>query len=488
MKNDGDKSLARYAQGFFEMTPMAPHVQSRRSELIDAVRTLVTERLGKETGDAVAAQLARFPLVSTSDHHAIIDNPYWVNANLITALPCIGNAQAMPHLIVFSFASVSINNASGYPRGIEFHGGMGGEGPTIRLPILPDKLKMGTVYGMRAFTQSDVANAFKLLIDREKEKKVTTEKAALIRAFMNKHLLAEDVLAQKSLSSQITLLNHRLWPDLFHAADRGGAANDLPELIYVDIETLVAHLLLSRHVGDKESLINRALFDPPMMASILQHFDGIPGAFGRNDNSGTYMFWALDEKLHRIGLSLDAGFLVSSDGSFRLRFDRNSIEDALRSGKIFPSTALCYLIVAFHYGMKCLGGFCQVHDLTVLKEAWQKVLRECNEANEADALEQLQTQDMNAGGMMLTYVRTPQDRLMIATGIDMLVERAMDTSLKTYLSIAQNVTLHESMLPMLPGAYSVFYPIHERTIDLTHVSPDTITHGTLLYKKLLHHL
>ncbi len=483
MQKHGEKNLQRYARDFYDVNPLPASITGRREESIAVVRELVAARLGADVADKVAGQLRRFTLVSTSDHHAIIDNPYWVNANIITALPWQDTYEdLMPYLIVFSFASVSLNNASGFPRGLEFHGGMDGHGALVKLPIMPDKLKMGTVYGMRAYTKEDIANAVKLLRERQKQGDVTSEKGELVKAFLEGPLSDAAVLAEPDLSAQITLLNERLWPQLFHNPGSPTAAPGMPGLLYMDIETVVTELLRRHHLKDPKSLIYRALFDPAFQQAILKHFDGIPGAFCDADESGTYMFWGSDEKLHRVRMMLREGRLHSRDAIDHFEFNPASIERLLREKKIFPSTALCYLVVALYYGFKCLGGFCQVHDLTVQKKAWQKVLEECGEGEEAVALEPLQTKEMNAGGMMLTYVRTAPEHLTIPTGIDMLLERKLDTCPDLYRAYAKKVTLNHSMQPMLPGAYSVFYSLKERTIDTTKLTFDEVLHSTGLYK------
>jgi hypothetical protein len=235
MQKHGEKSLNRYAKDFYDINSLPDFIAESRKECIAVVRELTEKRLGPVAAAGVAKQMERFTLVSTSDHHAIIDNPYWVNGNIITALPWKDAYEdLMPYLVVFSFASVSLNNASGFPRGIEFHGGMGGHGQLVRLPILPDKLKMGTVYGMRAYTTDDIANAVRLLKEREKQGEVTPEKAMLVRSFLEGALSDADVLRQADLASQITVLNYRLWPDLFHDPGSQKPAPGMPDLLYID--------------------------------------------------------------------------------------------------------------------------------------------------------------------------------------------------------------------------------------------------------------
>lgn len=485
MRKHGDKSLFAYADEFYDVNPLGARVEERRKVCFPIIEELLTERLGKDVAKKTVDQLRHCPLVSTSDHHALIDNPYWINANLITALPCVSSGfECGGDLVVFSFASVSLNNASGFPRGIEFHGGLHASGKKVRLPILPDKLKMGTVYGMRPFGKDDLANALRLLREREKAGDVIPEKAALIREFIERDLGDPAILALPDLVRQVTVLNRSLWPQLFHDAT-GRNTGTIPSLTYLDIETLVRELLVRVVFPDTKSLAHRAMFDSSFIQSLLKRFDGIPGAFCAADASGTYLFWAVDEKMHRVRLTFRDNMLCSADDAVRIAWEPAALAEAMRSGKIFPSTALDYLIISLIYGFKCLGGFCQVHDLTVLKNAWQEVLRENGEAEEAAAIEDLQTKEMNAGGMMLTYFKTPDGRLEIPTGVDMLVERTEDTRPEKYVEISRNCSLNETMQPMLPGAYTVFYSIDERAIDTSLLTSEAILEGTGLINKIV---
>ncbi|MBP9695052.1 MAG: hypothetical protein KBD73_01430 [Candidatus Magasanikbacteria bacterium] len=494
MKKHGEDSLHRYAQDFMDVNNIT-HLDTRKPELIDTATELVRARLGDDVAMRVGKQLAKLPLVSTTDHHGPITHPFFVNSNIISAIPYFGSQDTdLNSLVVFSFASVSTNNASAYPRGILFHGGADGSGNLIRLPILPDKLKMGVVYGMRPFTREDLTKAEAELYKKEKAGEIASGRADQVRNLLEKFFARPDVLSASDLASQISIINYHLWPTLFHTAETDGLSaapgtvtnggrQTIPDLLYLEIETLVTELLLRHHLPKTDTLIYRLLFEPTFRTLSAQHFNNIPGAFSIEKQWGTHMFWAVDEKLHRVRLILQDGKLISDDGLFIYDFTPDSIAQLLKEKKIFPSMLLCYVMVSLYYGMKCLGGFSQVNDLTRTKEAWQEILRAVDETTEADAIMAVQTKELGGDGMVLAYHRTGELDMVPATGIDMALKKS-DTTFAKYVARSKELTMSEIMQPMIPEMYTVLYPIQDRKPEYNAVTPEKILRKTSLLQKL----
>jgi hypothetical protein len=446
---------------------------------------LISKRLGNEVGERVKRQLEKFSLVSTADHHAFIDHPFWVNANIISGLPFLDAPDPdVTSLIVLSFASVSLNNASGFPRGILFHGGMGNSSNLIKLPIMPDKMKMAIVHGCRAYTREDIDRAIASLRSKVGSGDITKQRADQVEKLIEDNFGTKDVLDSADLNEQITKVNYRLWPQCFHPAQGQPASpKKMLDLIYLEIETLVTELLFRRHLKEK-SLIHRFLFDPKYRELTLKHFNGVPGGFSIEKDWGTYLFWAVDSHQHRVRLELVGNQLVSKNRpELTVDFTPEGIEKALREKRIYPAMLLCYVVVSLYYGMKCLGGFCQVHDLTVAKEAWGKLLREIGEEKEADGLAPIQTKELGGDGMVLAYSRAPSGDLFPATGIDMILT-PLDTGVEKYLDRSKTVTLMEMMSPMLPEMYTVLYSSYERDPAMLTASPEQIIEATGLGEKL----
>ncbi len=484
MQRHGGKILYDYTKDFLDVNRI-PRLDADRREVIECVRELTAARLGSDVANAVAAQLMALPLVSTADHHAPIDHPFWVNANLISAIPSIDRDDInLPYLVVFSFSSVSLNNASGYPRGIQFYGGVNGSKNILRVPILPDKHKMSVVYATRAFTAEDLSRTDALIRERVKQGEITPERSDGVRQMLADHFGNQDVLSAPDLSSQITKINHALWPLLFHPADGEKASGkQMPGLLYLEIETIVTAMLQKRHLTDKKSLIWKSLFHPTFQPLIWEHFNNIPGAFSHEKDWGTYFFWYIDDKGHRVRLYRKGDQLVSKQGMHTVPFTPEGIAEALKKKEIFPSMLLCYLMISLYYGFKCLGGFCQVNDLTMTKKAWQNVLNAAGYPEEAVAIEQLQTKELGGDGMVLAYTRTVDGDLIPGSGIDMLLSKS-DTQVENYIERSRHVTLSEMMDPMLPEMYTVLYPSTERDPAYTSVSPEQILKATGLGEKL----
>ena len=120
------------------------------------------------------------------------------------------------YMIAFSFASVSVNNQSGFARGLLFNGGINGSSNLIKLPILADKYKMSVVYGCKPYTREDLTKAENEILKKERAGLLAHGKSEKILATMEELLGSEDVLHASNFCSQLTRINYRYWPKLFH--------------------------------------------------------------------------------------------------------------------------------------------------------------------------------------------------------------------------------------------------------------------------------
>lgn len=287
---------------------------------------------------------------------------------------------------------------------------------------------------------------------------------------MEENFGAADVLTAADLASQITEINFHLWPRLFHPTKK-----KIPDLIYLEIETLVTELLLKYHLKNPSSLIHRLLFNPDYRPLALKYFNNLAGGFSLENQWGTYLFWAIDSKFHRVRLELNTTKLFSKTRGYEFDFSPEVVEQALRVKKMFPSMLLCYLVVSLYYGMKCLGGFSQVHDLTMVKEAWGKLLREVGERAEAEAIIPVQTKELGGDGFVLFYIKTPKGDLVPGTGIDMAIQPD-DTSFENFVELSKRVTLGEMINPMLPEIYRVLYSSPQRDPRFGKLTPEQLFH------------
>lgn len=485
MQKHGGKILSEYSRDFMDVNP-APGLDARKPELISMVEELVTGRLGAEVGRGVAKQLRTLALVSTADHHSINQHPFFLNAEIISGIPLYENPNPdIRYVIAFSFASVSVNNQSGFARGILFNGGVDGSTNLIKLPILADRFKMSVVYSCKPYSREDLTKAENELMKKERAGLIAPGKAERILELMEEYLGDAHVLSASNFCSQLTRINARYWPKLFHGPKHTAVTTErkVPDLVYLDIETLVTQTLIRHHLKNTGSLLHRFIFDPLLRPLIQKHFNGMPGAFSEEKDWGTFLFWALDDKVHRVRLFLDGNHLISKNKDISIELTPEAIGEALRTKKIFPSMLLSYLTVSLYYGMKCLGGFCQVHDLTIGKEAWRKFLLEIGEHVEAEAIMPVQTKELGGDGLVLSYIRTANRSLVPAMGFDMLLDNG-DTSFERYVNLSKKVTLEEMMNPMLPEMYTVLYPEQDRDPGLMTASPEMIMSATGLKDRL----
>ncbi len=478
MQRYAKTSLYDYTKSFFDVNP-SPRLDARKSELVQIVELLLTQRLGEEVAYKVARQLEKLPLVSTADHHGPIVHPFWVASNVVTGLRYLEMEDSDIHYLpVFSFAGVSLNNHT-YPRGLLFHGEEHCSKDMVKLSLFGDKEKMSTVYSTRPYTQEDVSRALALLDKKTRSGEVNPQIAKGVRTLMEELFLDPAVLAISDYSAQITWLNYTLWPKLFHPV-----SPKTPDLIYLEIETVVRELLLQKHLNDPESLLYKVLFDPTYLPLVLKYFNNIPGAFSLEKGWGTYLFWAVDDHKHRIRLAYKEGRIVSEFGSYDLALEPGEIGKALEEKRIFPSMMLCYLTVALYYGMKCLGGFCQVSDLTKTKEAWQGLLRELGELEEAEAVESVQTRELGGDGMVLAYLENEEGHLTPATGIDLILQNK-PTNFERYVTLTKGLSFGEFMNPLVLEIYGVLFPSEERNPKFMEFTPEAVLEMTGMCEKLL---
>ena len=84
MQKHGSKNLFTYAKDFLDVNP-SPVLDARKPELIEIANDLTADRRPSRSGNRcqpVMRQGAR-----TTDHHGPIQHPFFVNANIISALP-----------------------------------------------------------------------------------------------------------------------------------------------------------------------------------------------------------------------------------------------------------------------------------------------------------------------------------------------------------------------------------------------------------------
>ena len=116
----GHKTLHEYAQDYIDVN-RGPGFAKRQNEFLAVFRRYTLRVLGRDIANAATQQLKKHYFVSTADHHGPVTHPFFINGNLVTAVPYFGYPDPLlKYIIVLSCGNVSLGNSS-YPRGLLFN-------------------------------------------------------------------------------------------------------------------------------------------------------------------------------------------------------------------------------------------------------------------------------------------------------------------------------------------------------------------------------
>ncbi|MDD2807675.1 MAG: hypothetical protein PHW95_04115 [Patescibacteria group bacterium] len=472
----GQKVLYDYAKEYIEVN-INPPIQRRQDDLITTIQKSVSGRLGEDIGQSVAKQLKKYYFVSTTDHHGPICHPFFLNGNLISSATYLENLDpTLSNVIVLACANISLNNSS-FPRGLLFHSSIGNQQEMKRISFSPASDRLCPVYGYRPYTTNDTSRIKTELKKLSRENKITEREEQKITEIISSIYESQQVMASTSYSEQLTKTNFELW-DKFFTPNHIKA----PNLIYIDQESIVAELIISYHLN-QDTIINQFLFNPKIEPLIHQYFDGITGAFSLESESGTYFFWALPKgKKYRQQLWKRGTKLVTADGLFSVDLTPQGIAEGLISKQLIPSMLLTFIILAFYYGLKCLGGFSQVNYLTFMKQSYIKMLTDFEYYKSIEVCARSQTKEL-CGEVTLAFIKDHADRLMPATGLDLILH-GNDLTWKQFVELTKNITVSEALNPLMSEFYKIIYPEISRDPELASITPEQITELTGLSKKI----
>jgi hypothetical protein len=344
-------------------------------------------------------------------------HPFFFQSALLRAI-------SQPELPVVNFATshVSLGNSS-YPRWLVFHGDwIRAPKEYLYLPFFGSKSRMCPVFHFPAYTSEDIElHCIKRLQQYHKDSYVSEELYQKLLHFVRVHVLDETILALPDYSEQITRLNHIWGKTLFP---------EIPPYISLDAEDMVVELLQA-HLQEK-TFFSWILIDMSMQSKIEEEFDGISCCFNRTNQSGTYLFWYLDEYHRRHALWREWDELVSQDKSFRIQMISEVYRYHLEQRHLVPSGLLVYTLLACYYGLTCFGGFAQGEYLPRIQKAFKKIAGES---------ENLSTQSSLLNEDMVFLF---QNNGEISTALDLSVHER-DSS---YSLLSQKVSLRESVYKM----------------------------------------
>lgn len=479
MEKRGHKTLFQYAGEYIDVN-LNDHVRARQAECVGTFRNEVASRLGDEIANEASEQLARYYFVSTADHHGPLCHPFFLNSHLVSSITCSDQDQKnWKYIIALSCANVSFANSS-FPRGLLFHGrGEAGAGKIQQVGFFPNSsaVRQARVFGYRGYNRDDANKVLSRLDELKNSGELASEHHTKLKEIVNDIYLRPDILATESYSDQITKTNFLLWRRLFQALGSPGR-----DLLYIELESMVTNLLLDHHIN-KNTTLHRILFKSEYRESFLRHFDNIEGGFSLLKGWGTYLFWALPpgskycKRVHH-----DNGYLVTDDGSYRLEMTPENIAAALVAKEIFPSTQLSLLVLSLYYGLKCLGGFCQVNYLTYMKDAYTAMLTEQGDLESIAACESVQTKELGED-LCIAFLGSPNGAQELATTLDLILYGNPE-SWNYLLSQVKQINLTEALMPMMPEFHRIMYLETERDQLLSSITPDHVMEHLGLKEKI----
>ncbi len=372
MEKEGQSTLEQYVEASYSTVQSVDfsYFDERFEEFSKTYSRLLTPILGGSVTKDSLETLKANRLVSTADHQGIITHPFFLSTTYARSLYAIEHNQKS--VVTFPCSGISLSNSS-FPRGLAYHDDQEVL-QKIYLKSLSSKIPL---YGLGPMVedvrQKIIDGLFLAPLEKTKRQK--------LMSFMKDTLLTPDFFRQSDYDSQCTLGSQRLWKKI-------EAFKDI-DLIYLSQEKITSALLCDHHM-EKATPIYELLFTEKGHQLFLEHFNGIQGAFNQEASIGTELFWGVDDG-KRVALQIVNGYLVHSLSDFSLPLDPQSITEALENKKIYPSMALCFIVISFYYGFVCGGGFSQVNYLKDMKEAWVRVLRVLGENREGDAAEKIPT-------------------------------------------------------------------------------------------------
>ena len=474
----GTKTLYEYASEYPDVN-LNPLILARQDQFIVSFRQVVARVLNTKIADEAAVQLKKYYFVSTADHHGPICHPFFLNSHLVSSITCAEvNQNDWKYNIALSCANVSFSNSS-FPRGLLFHTEAEDKIKMHQLGFFPNtsEVRQARVFNYRPYGQEEIEKVKKRLAEIGRTENLAPSSTQVFTELLDEVYAAPEVLSAPGFSEQITKTNFALWRKMFSKLNGGGR-----DLLYIELEAVVAKLLLDFHL-DADTTLHRLLFNPDYVASFIKYFDNIEAGFSTTAGWGTYLFWALpaDAKYCK-KMRYENGSLVADDNSYRVALNPEDLRAALLKKEIFPSSQFSLIVLSLYYGLKCLGGFCQVNYLTKMKDAYLALLQDHGETESYEAAERVQTKELGED-LSIAFVEGKRNNHDLATTLD-IIAYAKSNAWENLVDEAKNLTLGEALLLMMPEFYHIMYPEIKRDPELARITAEDILKLTGVDRKI----
>ena len=394
----------------------------------------------------VVRDLETNPVVLTANHQGVDYFAQSVQGTLIFALNRLLLPQS-PTVPVFAFGNVPLNNLT-YPRGmLLYHVNLAQiKKMPLKAPLFPDRLKRRMVSHTPKFDQAMVLRLKKRLRLMVLKNQVASDLGNIADAILDNDYCHPEVMRLPDYSQQATVLNNRIWKQLFR--------NQKPsaDLIYLEIEKVVSQLLVG-DLADTQSLAYQVMFEEELCEHTIEALNRVTGCWDyetlnrradphfsiedqkhSNHNAGTVFFWGIDPSGRRIPLALikasaSTAILrgISDHGKqFEIPFTCQSLSEGLQQRKLLPSLFTCFLTIAFARGIVCIGGYHQGEYLPRMKQGLVAALHQTRGYQDVANLIELVSADSYLSGMMAVMSKTAkEDGLTPAGPVEIIAGRGI---------------------------------------------------------------
>lgn len=457
-----------------------PHVatnKKRMDEFIKVFEEECTKILGQEVAKSAAKQLTKSYSISTTEHHAPITHPNYLNSSMQESIYQADEKQhELENIIVLACSNISFDNYA-IPRGLLFNSFVDGKQKSNQLVLFPRAVRPYPVYNHPAYNEKAIQDAKTRIDAWIKEKAIKPKDADKLYYLLDEIYGRKDVLSLTTYSDQITKTNSLLWKKLF-------TDKQAPNMVYLEQEKIVNKLLIKHHLSES-TIINKILFDSEHRGLLEKHFDGIMGAFTIQEKLGTYIFWALPPgQRYRKKMWRDGNKLVADDGSYEVELTPAAIKKAIENKELIPSTMLSYIILSFYYGLQLRGGYNQTTYLTLMKDAFINLCKDLNDFENYNECVEVPTMRLSMYRPLVAFIERASGERTPATSLDIFLYGDKDST-EIMKQNAKNIPFRHAFYRALPSIYKLAYAEDEQDARLLSVTEKEINEFTGLDKKLL---
>ncbi len=425
--------------------------ESRRyqpyTDLTKSIHRRTKAVLGPAPCDPPSRDPAIMPYVLTANHHGIDYLAQSVQGSLIFALGQHTRNSAPVDIPILACGNIPLNNFT-YPRGLLVyqHAAACDTAGPLKIPLFPDRLKRHMVSTVPGFTSAMLTRLQKRITQLQNTHWISRRMAETLLTVCEEDYGAPQVLALENYSQQAMAVNRRLWQRLF--ADRAA-----PNLLYVEIEKIVADLLVN-DLNTADSLAAILMFDPAVCLKLLSTLDGVQGCWqrrvlaqrncrlqsgavaGNTHGSGTCFFWGIDRKGRRVPLYLTPSnqgtshlFGVGDHGqTMTIDFTPTALVEQLHAGHLVPSLFTCYLVTGLARGVGCLGGYYQAQYLPRMQKGVVAALETVPQYHRVARLVAQVPTDLYLSGMQAVMFTTQQGGLLPAGPLEIIAAGGLTSS------------------------------------------------------------